>query len=150
MFSGLIAYRGVIPIKSISQWPFPSYSVCWLAKGRHFLVFPISANKDLNIVAFVTKGKEEIADVKESWTSICDRREVEDDYAGFDKHVQELISLMPEQPSKWRINDRKPLDRWHYFDGKVVLLGDAAHAMTVSIITAHKIVSCLRDWMATV
>ena len=110
--SGLIAYRGVIPIESISEWPFPSYSVCWLAQKRHFLVFPISSNRDLNIVAFVTKGEEEIADVKESWTSICDRREVENDYVGFDRHVQELISLMPEKPSKWRINDRKPLDRW--------------------------------------
>lgn len=36
---------------------------------------------------------------------------------------------MPEQPSKWRLNDRKPLDRWHYMDGKVMLLGDSAHAM---------------------
>lgn len=103
-------------------------------------MFPISSNRDLNIVAFVTKGEEEIADVKESWTSICERREVEDDYAGFDKHVHELISLMPEQPSKWRINDRKPLDRWHYFSGKVILLGDAAHAMTVSCSTDFEVV----------
>ena len=126
----MIAYRGVIPISSISEWPFPTYSVLWLAKHRHFLVFPISQNKQLNIVAFVTKGETEVADVKESWTSVCDRKDVEDDYAGFNKHVQELISLMPEKPSKWKINDRKPLDLWHYMGGKVVLLGDAAHAMT--------------------
>lgn len=36
---------------------------------------------------------------------------------------------MPKQPSKWKINDRLPLDLWHYMDGKVMLLGDAAHAM---------------------
>lgn len=130
MFSGVIAYRGVVPIASISEWPFPSYSVLWVAKHRHYLVFPISCNTQLNIVAFVTKGEEEVADVKESWTSVCDRKDVEEDYKGFDKYVQELISLMPERPSKWRINDRKPLDLWHYLDGKVCLLGDAAHAMT--------------------
>ena len=67
--------------------------------------------------------------MKESWTSICDRKDVEHDFAGFDKYVQELIGLMPEKPSKWRLNDRKPLDLWHYLDSKVVLLGDAAHAM---------------------
>lgn len=130
MFSGIIAYRGVIPISEISEWPFPSYSVCWIAKHRHFLVFPISQNKQLNIVAFVTKGEEEVADVKESWTSSCDLQDVKNDYKGFDKYVQELIGLMPKEPSKWKINDRKPLDLWHYMDGKVILLGDAAHAMT--------------------
>lgn len=129
IFSGQIAYRGVIQIKDIKVWPFPSYSVLWLAKHRHFLVFPISQNKQLNIVAFVTKGEGEILDVKESWTSICDRKDVETDFDGFDKYVQDLIALMPEQPSKWRLNDRKPLDRWHYMNGKVMLLGDSAHAM---------------------
>lgn len=128
-YSGQIAYRGVIPISSLSAWPFPSYSVAWLAKHRHFLVFPISGNEKLNIVAFITKSEREVADVKESWTSTCDRKEVEESFEGFDKTVQEVISLMPEQPSKWKLNDRPPLDKWHYMDGKVILLGDAAHAM---------------------
>ncbi len=129
VFSGQIAYRGVIPISALSSWPFPSYSVAWLAKHRHLLVFPISRNEQLNIVAFVTKPENEVADVKESWTSICDRQEVFNDFAGFDKTAQEVLSLMPEQPSKWRLNDRQPLDRWHYMNGKVILLGDSAHAM---------------------
>ncbi|KAK4541139.1 hypothetical protein LTR36_008213 [Oleoguttula mirabilis] len=129
VFSGQIAYRGVIPIASLSNWPFPSYSVAWLAKHRHLLVFPISRNEQLNIVAFVTKSEGEVADVKESWTSICDRKDVEKDFAGFDGPAQDIISLMSEQPSKWKLNDRQPLDRWYYMDGKVILLGDAAHAM---------------------
>lgn len=31
VFSGQIAYRGVIPIEKIKEWPFPSYSVCWVS-----------------------------------------------------------------------------------------------------------------------
>lgn len=131
IFSGTIAYRGVVPISEIKEWPFPSYSVCWVAKHRHYLVFPIRSNELLNIVAFVTKGKDskEARETEESWTSVCDRSDVERDYKGFDSYVQDLIKLMPEQPSKWSINDREPLDRWHYLNGKVILLGDAAHAM---------------------
>ncbi len=131
IFSGTIAYRGVIRTADIKAWPFPSYSVCWVAKHRHYLVFPICSNKQLNIVAFVTKGKDspEVKDVTESWTSVCDKVDVEKDFAGFDSYVQDLIKLMPERPSKWSINDREPLDRWHYLGGKVILLGDAAHAM---------------------
>lgn len=131
IFSGTIAYRGVIPIADIKEWPFPSYSVCWVAKHRHYLVFPIRRNEQLNIVAFVTKGKDspDVKDVKESWTSVCDKVDVDKDFEGFDYHVQDLIKLMPDKPSKWSINDREPLDRWQYMGGKVVLLGDAAHAM---------------------
>jgi salicylate hydroxylase len=132
IFSGTIAYRGLVPISEIKEWPFPSYSVLWVAKHRHFLVFPIRRNQLLNIVAFVTKGKDspEVKDVKESWTSVCDdKTEVERDYEGFDTYVQDLIKLMPDQPSKWSINDREPLDQWHYLGGKVILLGDSAHAM---------------------
>lgn len=88
IFSGQIAYRGVIPIASLSAWPFPSYSVAWLAKHRHLLVFPISRNEQLNIVAFVTKSESEVADVKESWTSVCEHEDVKEDFAGFDKHAQ--------------------------------------------------------------
>ena len=129
LFSGTIAYRGLVPIASLTEWPFPSYSVLWVAKHRHFLVFPIAQNKTLNIVAFVTKGVDASDDVEESWTSVCDRSDVETDFEGFDKYVQEIISLMPERPSKWKLNDRTPLDQWHYLHGKVMLLGDAAHAM---------------------
>lgn len=129
-FSGQYAYRAVIPIADLpSPWPFPTYSVLWCAKHKHYLTFPISRNTQLNIVAFVTASEEAVADVKESWTSVCDRKDVEKDFADFEDTVQSIIRLMPEKPSKWRLNHREPLDRWHYYNGKVILLGDAAHAM---------------------
>lgn len=92
------------------------------------LVFPIGQNKTLNVVAFATAKEEHAQNTKESWTSVCERADVEKDFAGFEQRVQNIISLMPDQPSKWRINDREPLDQWHFFNGKVMLLGDAAHA----------------------
>lgn len=128
IYSGQIAYRATIPISQIKDWNFPSYSVAWCAKHKHMLVFPITQNKVLNVVAFVTAGEDKVQDVVESWTSVCDRKDVEKDFEGFDAPVQQIISLMPEKPSKWRLNDREPLNQWSYFDGKVILLGDAAHA----------------------
>ena len=72
----------------------------------------------------MTKSKDEVADVKESWTSICDKQEALDDFAGFDKTAQSILSMLPERPSKWKINDREPLDQWHFLNGKVILVGD--------------------------
>ncbi|KAI7686817.1 hypothetical protein KC322_g12627 [Hortaea werneckii] len=83
----------------------------------------------LNVVAFVTKAASEVADVKESWTSICSKQDVLSDFDGFDEPAQQVLNLLPDEPSKWKLNDREPLNRWHYMDGKVILLGDAANAM---------------------
>ena len=135
MYSGQIAYRGVIPIASLKNWQFESYSVLWMAKHKHLLVFPISRDTELNIVAFVTKSEREVADVKESWTAVCDRKDVEEDFKHFDNPVQEIISLMPAKPSKWRLNDRELLHRWHYMGGKVILLGDAARKYPTFLLT---------------
>ena len=33
---------------------------------------------------------------------------------------------------RWRLMDRKPLERWVHQSGKVVLLGDSCHPMLVS------------------
>ncbi|KAI4601067.1 hypothetical protein KJ359_012254 [Pestalotiopsis sp. 9143b] len=130
-YSGQIAYRGLIPISEIeSWWGFDTYAVTWLGKNRHFLCFPISNNKTLNIVAFVAEKEENLGDLRESWTALGRKEDVFKAFEGFEERVQKAIQLMPEQPSKWLINDRKPLDQWVYGNGKVVLLGDAAHAMT--------------------
>ena len=130
VYSGIIAYRGVIPISSLPPWPFPSWSVLWMGKGAHFLVFSVSSDTALNIVAFVTKGEEEVHDLKESWTSTCPRSEMEKDFAAFDETVQHIIRQMPDPASKWKINYREPLDQWVHLNGKVVLVGDSAHSMT--------------------
>jgi salicylate hydroxylase len=130
-YSGRIAFRGLVPISDIENWwGFETYSVTWLGKNRHFLCFPISQNKTLNIVAFVAEKEENLGDLRESWTAVGKKQDVFEAFQGFEERVQKLIQLMPDEPSKWLINDRKPLDQWTYLGGKVVLLGDAAHAMT--------------------
>ena len=65
-YSGRIAYRGLLPLKDAEAfWPFDSYAVSWLAKDKHFLVFPVSQNKLLNVVAFVSKPEDQLGDLKE-------------------------------------------------------------------------------------
>ena len=119
-----------MPIEKVeSWWPFQSYSVSWLSRGKHFFVFPISQNKILNIVAFVSVPEERLGGLKESWTSTGDREECAKDFEGFEENVKKVIDLMPAHPSKWLLNDREPLEQWAFANGKVVLMGDAAHAM---------------------
>ncbi len=125
-----IAYRGLLPLSAVSStWPFSSYAVSWVGKDKHFLLFPISRNQTLNVVAFIGKPEEELGDLKESWTSSADRSELVAEYAGWDPTLLKVIGCMEQRVGKWRINDRDLLERWVYLNGNVVLLGDAAHAM---------------------
>ena len=129
-YSGRICYRGLLPLKDVqSFWPFDSYAVSWLAPYKHFLVFPISRNKTLNVVAFVAKPQAELDGLKESWSSFAPRSDLEKEYEGWDETVLKTIRCMGERPAKWKLNDRELLSQWTYMGGKVVLLGDAAHAM---------------------
>ncbi|RFU30258.1 hypothetical protein B7463_g6095, partial [Scytalidium lignicola] len=129
-YSGRIVYRGLLPLADAKEfWPYDSYAVSWLGKDKHFLVFPISQNKTLNVVGFVTKPLEELGDLKESWSTTAPREEIEKEYEDWDPTVLKVIKCMQPRPGKWLLNDRELLSQWVYFDGKLALLGDAAHAM---------------------
>lgn len=165
LYSGKIAYRGIVPIDKLPRdtWPGVSttpgatnWAVIWLAPRKHFLVFPISRGRQLNIVAFVSKREDEIPDLRESWTSTCDRRELEADFADAEATVQHIIGLMPPRPSKWRINDHEPVPQWTFLEGKVALLGDACHATTPhqgagagqAVEDGYVLAKALADWLA--
>ena len=47
--------------------------------------------------------------------------------------VKKLLSHV-RSTLKWRLMDRKPLERWVHQDGRVVLLGDACHPMLVRLL----------------
>lgn len=129
-YSGRICYRGLLPLKDVEAfWPFNSYAVSWLGPSKHFLVFPISQNRTLNVVAFVSKSQQELDGLKESWSSYAPRSDLENEYKSWDETVVKTISCMGAMPAKWKLNDRELLSQWTYMGGKVVLLGDAAHAM---------------------
>ena len=92
-------------------------------------MFPVLTNRILNVVAFVSAPESKLDGLKESWTSTGEREECAKDFEDFEKTVKRVIKLMPICPSKWLLNDREPLGKWVFANGKVVLMGDAAHAM---------------------
>ncbi|CRG86012.1 hypothetical protein PISL3812_03015 [Talaromyces islandicus] len=110
-YRGRIAYRGLVPIDSLKGWwPFPTYST-------------------LNVVAFVTEDQTTLGGVKESWAATGDRQELASNFSDFSQTVRLVIGQMSAQPTKWPLNDREQIDQWTFAGGKLVLLGDAAHAM---------------------
>ena len=125
-----MVYRGLCPIDKLKDWwPLETYGATWLAKHKHILVFPISGNDTMNIVAFVSAKLEDLGDMKESWTLPGDKAAVVEAFKDCDSTVTRMIDLMDGKPAKWLLHDRQPLEEWIFAGGKVALLGDAAHAM---------------------
>ena len=57
VFSGTVAYRGVVRSELVPEWPAESWEM-WLGKGKHFLTYPLRAGALINFVGFVPVDKE--------------------------------------------------------------------------------------------
>src|SRR5689334_18265938 len=118
--SGSVAYRGVLPAESVS-WPKGAMR-SWLGAGRHFLVYPLRADKLINCVGFVPTDEE----MKESWSAPGDPQAFAREFAAFDPRVGSIIAQITHT-FRWGLYDREPLAAWTR--GRLTLLGDAAHPM---------------------
>lgn len=130
VYSGQIAYRGVVDLEKVKpSWKYETYSVNWVAHDRHLFVYPISANRRMNVVGFKHVKAEDLGELRESWSSMGTREGMLKDFEGFEYQALNVIKCMPDQVLKWKLNDRDPFDPWVFADGRIVLLGDAAHAV---------------------
>jgi salicylate hydroxylase len=121
VFSGSVAYRGLVPHALIPHWPTGSW-LMWLGKAKHFLSFPVRGGKLINYVGFVPADEE----MKESWSAPGDPDVLRREFAGWDPRIGSLLSQV-QATFRWALYDREPLPTWT--KGRLTLLGDAAHPM---------------------
>ncbi len=121
-FSGLCAFRCLVPAADAPPMALRPVQTLWLGPERHFVHYPISAARLVNIVAIVPAGEWRT----ESWTADGAIADLHAEFAGWDARVLQLVDAATET-KRWALYDRTPLARWH--TGRCALLGDAAHAM---------------------
>jgi salicylate hydroxylase len=121
IFSGSIAYRGVLPADRLPGYP-SDQGALWMGEGRHFIAYPPFHGGLINYVGFVPTDEE----MRESWSAPGDPEALAAEFAGWDPQLQRIISQI-DTTFRWGLYDRDPLPRWT--DGRLTLLGDAAHPM---------------------
>ena len=124
--SGYVAHRSLIPMDQAPALVQQRQSVTmWAGPGLHVIYYPLRQASLLNIV-LVVRMPAHLSSTQDQ---------------GYQEYLQDLLAqAQPEAQQvarlvnlerRWAIADREPMRNWH--DGRVCLLGDAAHATLQSL-----------------
>ncbi|KAF8803473.1 salicylate hydroxylase [Phlegmacium glaucopus] len=130
VWTGSFAYRGLVSADELEK-EFPGHRaatmpVMYVGKLKHLVVYPVSQDRLVNIVATSTDLSKEGTVYQGSYTT-PPTQELLSLFGGWEEEVQSLLRCI-KHPTKWAIQTLNPLDC--YASGQVILAGDAAHAMT--------------------
>ncbi|RSH89896.1 hypothetical protein EHS25_001882 [Saitozyma podzolica] len=129
VYSEWVAWRGMIDVARYQEaMKGRRKSVMLLGKGKHILTFPVRRAKTINIVGFVADPeRKKLGTHTSNWSEFRPKEEMLEDFADMDDASLALLKEI-EKPSIWGIFRAPVLER--AVDERVVLIGDAAHAMT--------------------
>ena len=119
-FTGIVAWRGVIPMAKLPPHLAQVISNVWVGPGRHTVQYPLRGGELMNFVGLVERNDWLV----ESWTERGTHEEWARDFAGWHADIHSFIRAV-ETPYKWALMGRAAMPRWSI--GRVSLLGDACH-----------------------
>jgi 2-polyprenyl-6-methoxyphenol hydroxylase-like FAD-dependent oxidoreductase len=122
---GYAALRTIVPMAELKADVPRDCVVLWGGPGLHIVHYPLRHGTQFNLVNVYRTPKH-----AEKMDEATARAELEHTYRETHPAMRQLIGMMD---LRWRrsIGDRDPIRHWHH--GRVVLLGDAAHAPLQSL-----------------
>lgn len=119
--SGHIAYRAVLKKAEVPAHLWCDDVLLWGGEKTHLVTYPLRRGELFNLVAVFHSNRYD-----EGWNTFGDVGELNERFAHAAPQVKELLGKI-ETWKMWVLCDREPVARWS--DGRVTLLGDAAHPM---------------------
>jgi 3-hydroxybenzoate 6-monooxygenase len=119
--SGHIAYRAVLKREEVPDHLWNPNITLWGGEKTHFVHYPLRRGELFNLVAVFHSSKYD-----EGWDTFGDPAELNERFSQAVPQVRELMDKI-ETWKMWVLCDREPVKNWS--DGRVTLLGDAAHPM---------------------
>ncbi|KAK0195840.1 FAD/NAD-P-binding domain-containing protein [Armillaria mellea] len=124
VYTNTIAYRGLISLEDLKeaglQTELSARPVMFVGLNKHFVIFPIYGDKRINVVVFVLP-------LPSAWVAATSDGELQDHFKEWSRDARIIVDHMGAS-SKWFIHALNP-PLGSYSRNRVVLVGDAAHAM---------------------
>jgi salicylate hydroxylase len=122
-FSGLIAWRGTLEASALPREYTAPRVQLWMGPDAHLVAYPISAARQINVVAIVSGTWN-----RPGWSAPGDTTEINNTFATsrWPATARMLIGAVDEW-RKWALFTLPDIGEWSA--DSVTLLGDAAHAM---------------------
>lgn len=122
VFTGNVAWRAVVPISRLgADAPRPT-ACAWMGSGKHCVTYRLRQGELANFVGVVEREDW----TKESWTEKGTHKEALADFGDWHPTIRKILTEA-DTLYRWALFDRPPLRTW--IDGRIALLGDAAHPM---------------------
>ena len=121
-YTGHIAHRAIYPAALLKGLPIRACTKWW-GPGNHILVYYMTQAREE--VYLVTSAPQAEWNETAAFVS-CDRDEFLACFDGYHAELRQVVETAPEI-TKWPVFDRELIAGWGR--GRVVMLGDACHAM---------------------
>jgi len=108
--SGMAVFRGLLPTDRLPYAPHAPIARMWLGPAGHVVCYPVAAGR---LLAFAATAPAHVTDVRAAFG----------DWHG----LAGALARAAGDVRRWPLQDREALATWT--DGRVTVLGDAAHAM---------------------
>jgi len=124
------AYRATVPKEIMENDPMIAHlmtdinSNCWIGPDRHVMAYPMRNGTLYNLVM----SHPEKGDGSGNWNEPGDLNEMMEHYKNFDPVIRKVLGHVTSC-LKWKLAKMPKLPTWVSDNGRVVVIGDAAHGM---------------------
>ncbi|KAH6688486.1 salicylate hydroxylase [Plectosphaerella plurivora] len=127
--TGDTCFRVVVPRERLTADPElaplssdPNFEQ-FLGPDHHIIGYNMQKEKTFNLLMVIPDDRK-----MKGYKAPANASEVRNAYTGWSPMVQKLLSFLPEEVEKWRLTDLPTISDWVHPSGRMVLIGDAAHA----------------------
>jgi len=130
--TGFAAYRATVDVEKMKAFPDTAQLLSkpglnlWIGHMRHVMTYTISGGKAFNMVLSHPDGSDPAAWVQNGPETILSQ--MREHFTGWDPTLTKIIDMI-DTTLKWPLLSGSPLKRWIASSNKLLIMGDAAHAM---------------------
>jgi salicylate hydroxylase len=121
VFHDLVAWRALLPARDLPPQFSAPVTRLWLGPHAHLVHYPVNGGEQINVVAIFRDSWR-----TESWNEPATVSQLPEIFARWSYMPRDLL-MAAKSFQRWALADREPLKQWG--EGRVTLLGDAAHPM---------------------